>query len=108
LSHKYGSHWQNNDTLFNTKSYKDQTVFDCFQNHINEQLKPANRRNVEFIDHYLKQYNDPPAPPSWMSIELLYISDLSKICESLASGVDALIIIRNFALVKPDAFKKPQ
>jgi abortive infection bacteriophage resistance protein len=104
LSHKYGSHWQDDAKLFGTKSHKGQTVFDCIQKHINEQLKPANRRNIEFIHHYFKKYDDPPTPPSWMSIELLYISDLSKICEGLDMVRDRVDLAKAFGVPSEDIF----
>lgn len=90
LSHKYGPHWQNNNNLFkttlNSKTGKIYSVYNDIQAHITEQLN-ANRK-VQFIDHYLKKYNNPQTPPSWMSVELLYFSELSKICQGLGNTQD--------------------
>lgn len=90
LSHKYGSHWQDNNTIFkttiNSKTGKIYSVYNDIQSHITEQLN-ANRK-VQFIEHYLKKYNNPQTPPSWMSIELLYFSELSKICQGLNKKID--------------------
>ena len=81
LSHKYGPHWQNDNNIFkttaNSKTGKIYSVYNDIQTHITEQLN-ANRK-IQFIDHYLKKYNNPQTPPSWMSVELLYFSELSKI-----------------------------
>ena len=90
LSHKYGPHWQNDNNIFkttaNSKTGKIYSVYNDIQTHITEQLN-ANRK-IQFIDHYLKKYNNPQTPPSWMSIELLYFSELSKICPGLSNIQD--------------------
>ena len=67
----------------NGKTGKTLDVYADIQGHIKEQLT-ANRK-VTFIKHYLSKYDDPPTPPSWMSVELLYFSELSKICQNLKS-----------------------
>lgn len=57
LSHKYGSHWQDDASLF-----KNPSVFQTIQTHIGEVLS-ANLK-AEFINHYVTKYDDPPTPPS--------------------------------------------
>ena len=104
LSHKYGPHWQDNPSIFkgpqrNRKTGKTYDVFQDIQNHINEQLT-ANKK-ATFIEHYLNTYNNPPTPPSWMSVELLYFSELSKICQNLNSRSDRTDIAKDFG-VKDD------
>ena len=104
LSHKYGPHWQDNPSIFkgpqrNRKTGKTYDVFQDIQNHINEQLI-ANKK-ATFIEHYLNTYNNPPTPPSWMSVELLYFSELSKICQNLNSRSDRTDIAKAFG-VKDD------
>ena len=91
LSHKYGSHWQDNSSIF-----KDFSVFENIQRHISEQLTTNNKE--EFIKHYQAKYNDPPTPPSWMSIELLYFSELSKICRGLGNRQDVVEIAKSFGV----------
>lgn len=83
LSHKYGSHWQDNASIFDItpNPITGHTVYDDIQNHIKEQLT-ANKK-VQFIEHYINTYDNPQNPPSWMSVELLYFSELSKICRGL-------------------------
>lgn len=100
LSHKYGSHWQNDQNIFKPP-YKNRrgkliNVFQDIQNHINEQLN-ANQK-VKFIEHYLNTYNTPPTPPSWMSVELLYFSELSKICQNLKNRKDRTDLAEAFGL----------
>lgn len=105
LSHKYGPHWQDNRSLFkgphkNKKTGKAYDVFQDIQKHINDQLT-ANQK-ATFIEHYLNTYNNPPTPLSWMSVELLYFSELSKICQNLNFRKDRTDIA-NFFGVKNDA-----
>lgn len=105
LSHKYGPHWQDNRSLFkgphkNKKTGKAYDVFQDIQKHINDQLT-ANQK-ATFIEHYINTYNNPPTPPSWMSVELLYFSELSKICQNLNFRKDRTDIA-NFFGVKNDA-----
>lgn len=100
LSHKYGSHWQNIANIFKpaytTKTGHTYNVFQDIQKHINEQLT-ANKK-VTFIEHYLNKYDNPPTPPSWMSVELLYFSELSKICQNLVVRKDRTEIAKAFGV----------
>lgn len=100
LSLKYGPHWQSDKDLFcppkvqrNGKTY---SAFDDIQKHIKDQLN-ANNKAV-FIKHYQAKYDEPAIPPSWMCVELLYFSELSKICQSLKSRSDRTMIAKSFAL----------
>lgn len=106
LSHKYGSHWQNNSSLFKTttnhKTGKIYSVYNDIQTHITEQLN-ANRK-VQFIEHYLQKYNKPKTPPCWMTIELLYFSELSKICQGLNERSDRTALAKAFGLVDDSIF----
>ncbi|NLB81268.1 MAG: Abi family protein [Clostridiaceae bacterium] len=99
LSHKYGSHWQDNSKIFKASKANRYNVFTDIQNHITNQLN-ANKK-VPFIEHYLKTYDNPPTPPSWMSVELLYFSELSKICNNLVNRDDRTNISKAFG-VKDD------
>lgn len=101
LSLKYGAHWQDDSTLFRTPQFNPKTgktfdVFQDIQDHINEQLS-TNKKAV-FIEHYLNTYDDPPTPPSWMGIELLYFSELSKICKSLKNRKDRTDLSKAFGI----------
>ena len=107
LSLKYGSHWQNEASIFlpprtNGKTGKTLDVYADIQGHIKEQLT-ANRK-ATFIKHYLSKYDDPPTPPSWMSVELLYFSELSKICQNLKSRKDRADIAKAFGLADDKTF----
>lgn len=38
-----------------------------------------NRSNEDFIKHYKQKYDNPPLPPSWMTLEVLSLGTLSKL-----------------------------
>ena len=109
LSHKYGSHWQDQASIFNPPQdihlsdggtvTKD--VYDDIQKHIRQQLN--NNKAEEFIQHYCKKYNTPPNPPSWMSVEIMYFNHLSRICSDLRERADRKDIADYFSL-PPDIF----
>ena len=86
----------------NPKTGKSYDVFADVQNHINDQLN-ANKRAV-FIEHYMNTYDNPPTPPSWMSVELLYFSELSKICQNLKSRKDRTDIAAAFGIADETVF----
>lgn len=104
LSHKYGSHWQDNPTIFKgpitrkLSNGKTQTidVFDEIQRHISDQLK--NNRAELFIQHYANTYDMPKNPPSWMCIEIMYFNHLSRICNYLKQRSDVSSISSFFDL----------
>lgn len=107
LSHKYGSHWQDNRALFspaktNHKTGREYNVYDDIQKHIGEQL--TSNKKARFIEHYLATYNIPPTPPCWMTVELLYFSELSKICQNLKDRKDRTDIAKAFGLIDDRVF----
>lgn len=108
LSHKYGSHWQDNPDIFNVIHKKDKDGNDIEINvhtelsrHIAEQLH-SNKAEV-FIQHYRDTYDTPPTPPSWMSVEIMYFNHLSRICSSLKLRSD-LVGIASFYGMPPRQF----
>ena len=104
LSHKYGSHWQDNAHIFNPPrevTLRDGRtitidVYREIHSHIKEQLH-SNRAEV-FIQHYHNKYGTPENPPSWMSVEIMYFNHLSKICTGLKNRADINGIASYFAL----------
>ena len=104
LSHKYGSHWQDNPNIFQpetTKTLRDgrNVTFDAYgeiQKHIKEQLH--NNKAEVFIKHYRSKYDHPVNPPSWMSVEIMYFNHLSRICTGLKHRADINGIASYFAL----------
>lgn len=107
LSHKYGSHWQDNARIFKAPPYNKRTgktynVFLDLQGRIKKQLRV--NKKVTFIKHYHNTYDTPPTPPSWMSVELLYFSDLSKICQNLTCKSDRTDIAKAFGVRNDNVF----
>lgn len=104
LSLKYGSHWQDNRSIFKepvTRRRRNGSVFtdDVYadiQSHISDRLR--NDRSEAFIQHYRETYSEPVNPPSWMSVEIMYFSQLSRICEGLKQRADVSGIARYFSL----------
>jgi abortive infection bacteriophage resistance protein len=104
LSKKYGSHWQDNKDIFKpptTKISKSGTIisYNIYQEIQDEIQKQLNNNKAEiFIKHYKETYSSPSNPPSWMSIEILYFSHLSKICNNLKDKKDITNIAKYFSL----------
>ena len=104
LSHKYGSHWQDNPPIFKAperRVLRDGSIvtFDVYaeiQKHISDQLH-SNRAEV-FIQHYRNKYDNPVNPPSWMSVEIMYFNHLSRICTGLKNRADINGIAGYFGL----------
>lgn len=109
LSEKYGSHWQDNKNTFKEPkeiqlqdgSIVTVDVFSEIQNHIKKQLS-SNKAEV-FIKHYKNKYNNPENPPSWMCLEIMYFSHLSKICTGLKNRSD-ISGISSYYDLPPDVF----
>ena len=108
LSHKYGSHWQDNPTIFKIVHKKDKdgndipiNVHQEISKHISDQLH-SNKAEV-FIQHYRDNYDSPATPPSWMSVEIMYFNHLSKICSGLKLRKD-LTDISYFYDLPPSQF----
>ena len=104
LSHKYGSHWQDRQDIFNPPTeitLRDGRkvtvdVYGDIQKHIKEQLH--NNKAEVFIQHYRNKYDEPENPPSWMSVEIMYFNHLSRICTGLKQRADINGIASYFAL----------
>lgn len=108
LSHRYGSHWQDNETIYKSKhtitlrdgSVKEVDVYGDIQRHIDEQLH--NHQAELFIEHYRDTYTEPINPPSWMCVEVMYFNQLSRIYSNLAKRGDRAEIARYFGLPPDD------
>lgn len=100
LSHKYGSHWQDIPTVYSsaytTKRGITVDVFNETQKIIADNCK-AHFPEV-FIKHYKTKYSSPSNPPSWMSVELLSMGQLSRIYAHLKSSDDKREIAKHFNL----------
>lgn len=86
----YGSHWQNNPSL-----YRDSVRF---ANLINTLQNEIDRSHETFIEHYKKKYTSPAEPPSWMSLEVSSFGLLSQIFSNLKKGEEKLLVAKHFGL----------
>jgi abortive infection bacteriophage resistance protein len=94
------SHWHDDKSLFKPpyKNYQGYYVdpYNDFQKIIS---KAIDTKNPEvFIKHYINKYDSPKNPPSWMSIELLTVGELSRIYNGLAKNSDKQKIADFFGL----------
>lgn len=106
LSHKYGSHWQTKKRIFkpayiDPRSGRQVNVYNDIKKHIALELK---KNDTIFIQHYKAKYDKPATPPSWMSVELLYFSELSKICQGLRERSDRTSIAKAFCITDESIF----
>jgi abortive infection bacteriophage resistance protein len=102
LSHKYkDSHWQDNAAIFNPAIYNARTgqTFDIFSDTQVIIQKHLDQKHPEvFVKHYKTEYNAPKNPPSWMSIELLTIGELSRLYTGIKLNPDRQAIANFFHL----------
>ena len=82
------SHWYNNESLYRF-GYDDLLV------HINADIT---RSNEDFIKHYNSKYNNPPMPPSWMALEVVSFTTLSRLFQSLKLDNRKKYITEQFGL----------
>jgi abortive infection bacteriophage resistance protein len=94
------AHWQDNPAVFkkpyNKKAGVSVNPFDEFQTIITKNTK--SKKPEVFLDHYLKKYQYPQNPPSWMCMELLTIGELSRLFNGLGSPKDKQQIADYFGL----------
>jgi abortive infection bacteriophage resistance protein len=102
LAHKYkDSHWQDNASIFNPAKVDSRTgkIRDVFADTQSAIAKHLGQKHPEvFISHYKSKYNDPYNPPSWMSLELLTIGELSRLYTALRLNPDRQAIADFFHL----------
>jgi abortive infection bacteriophage resistance protein len=102
LAHKYkDSHWQDNVSIFNPAKVDSRTgkIRDVFADTQSAIAKHLGQKHPEvFISHYKSKYNDPYNPPSWMSLELLTIGELSRLYTALRQNSDRQAIADFFHL----------
>ena len=75
------SHWYCDESLFSQSPCTDRegnptTRFEQLMKDIKGEI---NRSNEDFIKHYKQKYDNPPLPPSWMTLEVLSLGTLSKL-----------------------------
>jgi abortive infection bacteriophage resistance protein len=89
----YGSHWFLMKEPFKTSeaSKKNKKTFN--HDHWLIQLKKDVEKNKSdiFIQHYMRHYDDPELPPSWMIFETLSLGTVSLLYKSLELGLQKKI-----------------
>lgn len=84
------SHWFNDESLY-------RFGYDDLMKHIEADV---NRSNEDFIKHYKSKYNNPPMPPSWMALEVVSFTTLSRLFQSLKLDNRKEYITEQFGLKK--------
>lgn len=102
LAHTYSdSHWQDNISLFKPifTNPRNGFVTDIFSDTQKIIKKHIDAKHPEvFIKHYKSTYNAQSNPPSWMSLELLTIGELSRLYTALKVNSDRQNIADFFGL----------
>lgn len=101
MSHRYGSHWQDNASVFKPPSIHPVTgdVVNIFADIQTKILKSCQAKHPEaFIKHYFNTYTSPNTPPGWMGIELLTIGDIYSLYNALSDNIDKQAIATFFCL----------
>jgi abortive infection bacteriophage resistance protein len=98
--HYNDSHWHDNKVHFITPYYnKIGNLVDPHSDFQNIISKAKTARTPEtFIKHYIREYNVPSNPPSWMCFELLTIGELSHLYRGLKNNTDKNRIAAFFEL----------
>lgn len=102
LAHKYSdSHWQDNAAVFKPAIINPRTgnTIDIYADTQSIIKKHLDAKHPEvFVKHYKTAYNNPQNPPSWMSMELLTIGELSRLYTALKDNPDKESIAEYFGL----------
>lgn len=81
-------HWYNDENVYRF-GYED------LMKHIEADV---NRSNEDFIKHYVSKYDNPPMPPSWMALEVVSFTTLSRLFQALKSDERKAYITKQFGL----------
>lgn len=84
------SHWYNDKTLY-------RSGFEDLISHIKTEV---DRSNEDFIKHYNDRYNEPEMPPSWMALEVVSFTTLSRLYHALIEDNRKMSIATHFGLKK--------
>lgn len=89
LSHRYGTFWYTNATIFKNAAQHGKTQAKI--------LEEYSRSDEKFIVDFKKKYND-PKPPSWIMLEITSFGSLSMLYKNLSGTRDRRDIARYFGL----------
>jgi len=98
MSTRHGPHWFMNPGYFSSRFDHPRFIAD-----IEAEMRidttgqpPAQKHQEVFINHYYKKYGDPYLPPSWMVMETLSLSSLSRLYANLDLGTERIAIAAFF------------
>ena len=94
------SHWFLDKALFSSKTVigKDGEQTTAYDALMKDMLSEVQRSNEDFIKHYKQKYDNPPVPPSWMTLEVLSLGTLSRLYELLNPSEQKTKIAKDFGL----------
>ena len=90
----YGPHWYLDQNNFRNK-YDHKRLLEK----VSELLRQ--KRKEVFIQHYLKKYDKPKFPPSWMMVEILSFGQLTLLCANNLHKQDQRKISQFFKIYPP-------
>lgn len=98
MSMRHGSHWFMNPRHFAARFNHARLIVN-----IEDEVRistpgglPVQPHQEVFINHYYARYGDPYLPPSWMVMETLSLSTLSRLYAGLGSGAERIAIAQHF------------
>lgn len=100
------SHWFNDSTFFKNESYTNVKINNFerskYKKLIDDIGNEINRSNEDFIKHYKNKYSNPEIPPSWMTLEVLSFSSLSRLFKLLKKDYIKVNIAKQFGINKAE------
>jgi len=98
MSVRHGPHWFMNPRHFSGRFNHARLITD-----IEDEARisapdglPDQPHQEVFINHYYTKYGEPHLPPSWMVMETLSLSSLSRLYAGLGTGAERIAIARHF------------
>lgn len=93
------SHWFMTESLFKDDMFiRNHASISKYEALMVDVEKEVDRSNEDFIKHYFQKYNDPDIPPSWMTLEVVSFSMLSRIYQLLKKDATKSEIATQFGL----------
>ncbi len=86
----YGSHWFDELSIY--KSYSNKSKF------IEILTGNTDKSKELFIEHYKNKYSNPKLPPSWMSIEICSLGQVSLLFKNLKTSKEKKIVSKFFGV----------
>lgn len=108
ITQEYSTAFNDSHWFCKRKYYRDEVgrdgktpVFDILMKDIETEVK---RSNEDFIKHYYATYDNPPLPPSWMTLEVLSLGTLSRLYMYLKKSEHKTRIAKDFGIYNDKVF----